>query len=95
MRILELALAGVLAVTAPIAAHATERGSNTGPTNAGPVPSIVMAWDGGGSRGHSETDGAHPTVRQWNRGWVQPHWGPNGHPLGLGSQRWRLRLPIR
>jgi hypothetical protein len=108
MRVLELALAGVLAVSVPIAAHASERGSNARPTNAGPVPSIAMAWDGEGARGRSGTVGsgtvgsgtvgsgtvgsgtvgAHPTVRQWNGGWVQPHWGPNGHPLGWGPNGW-------
>src|SRR5207253_1185277 len=40
--LLGLSLAGVLAVTVPIAAHANERRSNTGPTNAGPVPNIAM-----------------------------------------------------
>jgi hypothetical protein len=113
MRVLELALAGVLAASVPIAAHASERGSNARPTNAGSVPSIAMAWDGEGSRGRSGTVGsgtvgsgtvgsgtvgsgtvgsgtvgAHPTVRQWNGGWVQPHWGPNGHPLGWGPNGW-------
>jgi hypothetical protein len=88
MRVLELALAGVLAASVPIAAHASERGSNARPTNAGSVPSIAMAWDGEGSRGRAGTVGAHPTVRQWNGGWVQPHWGPNGHPLGWGPNGW-------
>jgi hypothetical protein len=93
MRVLELALAGVLAVSVPIAAHASERGSNARPTNAGLVPSIAMARDGEGARGRSGTVGsgtvgAHPTVRQWNGGWVQPHWGPNGHPLGWGPNGW-------
>jgi hypothetical protein len=49
MRVLELFLAGVLAVTVPIAAHARE----PEPANAGPAPGIVLAWDGGGSGRHS------------------------------------------
>jgi hypothetical protein len=39
----------------------------------------------GVGRGHSGAIGAHPTagqVRQWNGGWVQPHWRGNGHPFG-------------
>jgi hypothetical protein len=88
MRILELALAGVLAVTVPIAARANERGSKRGQPTRGRCR-VSMASDGGGSRGHSGTVGAHPTVRQWDRGWVQPHSGPNGHPLGWGPKGWQ------
>jgi hypothetical protein len=85
-------LAGTLAITAPIAAHANWPGSNVRAANAGPAPSIVLAWDGGGSGGHSEVVGAHPTaghVRQWNGGRMQPHWRPNGYPFGWGSPGWQ------
>jgi hypothetical protein len=76
MRVFGLALAGVLASTTPIVAHANGPGSNMRPVNAGPAPSIVLAWDGGGSGGHSGAFGVRPTARQvrpWNGGWVQPH----------------------
>jgi hypothetical protein len=49
MRVLELFLAGVLAVTVPISAQSRE----PEPANAGPAPGIVLAWDGGGSDRHS------------------------------------------
>jgi hypothetical protein len=92
MRVLELALAGVLAITTPIIAHANQPGSNMRPVDAGPAPSIVLASDGGGSRGHLGVVGAHPTagqVRQWDGGWVQPHWRGNGHSFGWGSPGWQ------
>jgi hypothetical protein len=78
MRIFGLAMAGVLAITAPIAAHANGPGSNMRPATAGPVPGIVLVWDGGGSGGHLGAIGGHPTAtrsRQWNGGGAPPHWG--------------------
>jgi hypothetical protein len=80
MRVLGLAAVGVLVVTVPIAARANEPGSNMRPSNPVPAPGIVLVWDGGGSGGHPGAVGAPQTagqVRQWNRGWVRPHWGPN------------------
>jgi hypothetical protein len=77
MRVLGLALVGLLAVTVPIAAHANGPRSNMGPANAGPTPGIVLVWDGGGSGGHSAAIGGQGTaghVRQWNGQWVPPHW---------------------
>ena len=58
MRVLELSLAGVLALIMPIAAHANGPGSIIGPAHAGPAPGIVLAWDGGGSDRHSGAVGA-------------------------------------
>jgi hypothetical protein len=86
MRVLGLALAEVLAITASIAAHANGPGLNMRPANAWSAPSIVLVWDGGGSGGRSGVVGADPAgqVRQWNGGWVQQHWRPNGHPFGWG-----------
>ena len=55
MRILGLAVAGVLAVTLPIPAHAK------GPANVGPAPRIVVAWVGR-SGGHSGAIGGHPAA---------------------------------
>ena len=65
MRVLGLAFAVLLAVTVPIAADANGPRSNMGPANSGPVPDIVLAWDGGGSSGHpgaigGERTAAHP-----------------------------------
>jgi hypothetical protein len=62
MRVLGLSLVGVLALIVPIAAHANEPGSVIEPTNSGPAPGIVLAWDGGGSEWRSGAVGAHPTA---------------------------------
>jgi len=48
MRVLGLALAGVLALTVPITGHAGGPGSVMGPANAGPAAGIVLARDDGG-----------------------------------------------
>jgi hypothetical protein len=45
MRVLGLALAGVLAITTPIAAHANGPGSNIRSANAGPAPRIAAALE--------------------------------------------------
>jgi hypothetical protein len=88
MRVLGLASAVLLAVTVPIAAHANGPRSNMGPTNPGPAPGIVRAWDGGSSGGHSGSIGGQPTgghIRQWNGQWLPPHWGPSGYYGGWGT----------
>ena len=87
MRALRPALAGILAVTVPIAAHASGPSAAMTPVNTGPAPGIMLVWDGGGSGRPSGAIGAHPTAgdtRQWNGGWVPPHWGPNRHSRGWG-----------
>jgi hypothetical protein len=80
MRVLGPAFAVLLAVTVPSAAHANGLGSNMRSAKAGPASNIILAWDGGGSGGRPGAVGAPPPagqVRQWNRGWVRPHWGQN------------------
>jgi hypothetical protein len=87
MRIFDLALAGVLATTAPMAAHANGPGSNLRATNAGPASNLVLVWDGGGSGGRSGAIGGRPTAdraQQWNRGPGFAHWGPSRQYGGWG-----------
>jgi hypothetical protein len=86
MRVFGLAFAVLLAVTVSIVAHANGLRSNI-PANAGPAPGIVLAWDGGGSGGHSGALGGQRTAghaRQWNGQWVPPHWGPSHFYGGWG-----------
>ena len=88
---LGLALTGVLAITAPMAAHANGPGSNMRPGNAGAFANIVLVGDGGGSGGHSGAIGGRPTAgrapQQWNRGPGFAHWGPNHQYGGWGFWR--------
>ena len=92
MRALRLALAGILAVVLPIAAHAKGPESDMKPVDVGPVSGIVLAWDGGGSDRHAEAIGGNPGGhdRQWNGGRVRPHWGPHRQPQppGWGPYGW-------
>jgi hypothetical protein len=88
MRVLGLALAGALALTAPTAAQAGPLGSKMGRAGAGPAPGIVQVWDGNGPVWHPAPNGWRSGwhqgtghLRQWNGGWVPQHWEPNG-PLG-------------
>ena len=95
MRVLGLALAGVLALTAPVAAQVAPPGSKMGPAAAGPAPVMAQVpngngpgWprapNGWGGGGHQVP--GHP--RQWNGGSVSPHWGPHGRPGGWGRYPW-------
>jgi hypothetical protein len=89
MRALGPALAGILAVTVPIAAHASGPSSSV---NTGPAPCIMLVRDGGGSGQPAGAIGAHTTaghMHQWKGGWVSPHWGPHGQPLGWGPHGWQ------
>jgi hypothetical protein len=86
MRILRLTLAGVLALSGPIVAHAGQAGWITGPAVAGPAPRFVQVWDGNGSGWHrapgGRSDGWHPNSdhsSQWGGDWARPHWAPNGY----------------
>jgi hypothetical protein len=89
MRVLGLALAGVVALTAQTAAQ-TARPGSIGPaaTNppaiaqlrAGNGPGRPPTPNGWGRAGHRESG----QPRQWNGGPVPPHWGPNGRPGGWG-----------
>ncbi len=79
MHVLGLAFAVLFAVTVPIAARANWPWSNIGLANSGPMPGIVLVWDGGDS-GHSGAISGHTTAsrsRQWNGGGGPPHWGPS------------------
>jgi hypothetical protein len=82
MRVLGLAFAGVLALTAPIAAaHAVPLGSNLKPVKSGTAPAIVQVWGGCGW-------GSHPVPghwSQWRGGWVPPHCAPNRDGAGWGG----------
>lgn len=69
MRVVGLVLAGVLALSAPIAAHADPPGSKMRP--GGPAPGIAQ-WGGTGSGSHPVP--GHPS--QWG-GWARPYWAPN------------------
>jgi hypothetical protein len=95
MRFLGLALAGVLAVTAPIVAHAGPLIGKRAAAPAGPPSAIVQIWDGNGSGSH------HPANASWGGGWqfgagrvtpsngewCPPHWGPNRVYDGSGPHR--------
>jgi hypothetical protein len=75
MRFLGLALAGSLALMAPIAAHSAAPGSNMGQAMTGPTPGVVQSsnWHaapvGGGG-------GRHPP--HWEPGRFNGGWGPYG-----------------
>jgi len=78
MRVLGFALAGVLALTAPIAAHAVPLGSHM--EQFVPAPGIVQIWGGCGW-------GWHPVPghwSQWRGGWVPPHCAPDRQGDGRG-----------
>ena len=94
MRVLGLALAGVVALTAPIVAHAAPLVGNRAAAPAAPPSAIVQIWDGSGSGWR------HPATESWgggrqfgagqsappNGGWCPPRsqnrfyggWGPYG-----------------
>ena len=85
MRLLGLALAGVLALTGPIAAPAGPLDGKRGVAPAGPKSAIVHIGDGNGSgwRDHVASDHGGswpfgPRVEAVNRGWYPQHWVPNG-----------------
>jgi hypothetical protein len=85
MRLLGRMLAGVLALTAPIAAPAGPLGSKLKLADAVPAPGIVQVWDGNRPGWHpvpsGRADGWNQIPghsRQWNGGWVPRRWGPSG-----------------
>src|SRR6266404_4910734 len=91
MRVLGLALAGLLALTAPVAAQFAPPGSRMGPAAAPSPPAIAQVPNGNGPGGHPALNawsgGGHQVPghpRQWSGGPVRPHWGPNGIPGGWG-----------
>ena len=86
MRVIGLAFAGVVALTAPSTAHAVSLGSNLGPVKAGTEPTMIQVWGGCGW-------GWHPVPGHWSYwrgGWVPPHCVPNRYDGGWGAYRgWR------
>jgi hypothetical protein len=94
MRFLGAAVAGVLALVAPIAADAgtATLGSSARPVNTGLAPAMVQVWNGNGPGWHhtvpdSWGGGWHPgagRVSKWKGGWCPPHWGPSGSYGGWG-----------
>ena len=85
MRVLGMALAGVLALIAPIAAHSASPGSNPGQTTTGPPPGTAQVGDGHNSNWHSAPDGGRG-------GWHPPHWGPGRFNGGWGPYGGRRSL---
>ena len=77
MRVLGLSLAGVLALTVPIAGHANGPGSDMRPADRDPASNIVLAWDGGGSGGVIGGQRGAGRGPQWNGGAGSAHWGQN------------------
>src|SRR5690349_9523403 len=90
MRVLGLALGGVLAAAAPMAAMAAPLGTNSRAATTGSASGIVKVADGSDSGRHAASGGAlhwHPVPgqsSQWKGGWVPSHWGPNRHYGGWG-----------
>src|SRR4029077_11450205 len=89
MRVLGLALAGVLALTAPVAAQFAPPGSKMRPAAAGQAPVIAQGRDGNRPGWRAAPNGwGHP--RQSNGGPAPLHRQPNGvlgwwgHYPGLG-----------
>jgi len=82
MRVLRLALAGGLVLTAPIAVQASPPGSNMGRAEVDRATGIERVGNGNGP-------GYHPMPNGWNGDWpVGLLSGAGGaHVLGLGSQR--------
>lgn len=88
MRILGVAVAGVLALTAPTTADAgpAALGFTAGAVNTNPTPAIVLVRDGSGSEWHHPVPGSlgggwhqeTSRVGQWKGGWCPPHWGATG-----------------
>ena len=80
MHVFVSSLAGLLALTVPIAAHAVTVGSSMGPAKAGAAPAIVQVGGGCGR-------GWHPVPGHWSqrRGWVPPHCAPNEYGGSWGG----------
>ena len=72
MRILILAVAGVLSLVAATA-NAASPGSSERPPRMGAAPGIVQVWGGCGPEWHPVP--GHWS--QWRGGWVPPHCAPN------------------
>ena len=64
MRVLGLALVVVLALTAPIAAHAVPLAGRTEPTATGPAPGIIQVWGDCGWGWHPVPASLEPVARR-------------------------------
>ncbi len=81
MRTPALVAAGMVALTAPMAAHAGPLALNMEQLRAAPAPVIVQVEGGCGW-------GYHPVPghwSQWRGGWVPPHCVPNGYGGSWGG----------
>jgi hypothetical protein len=94
MRVLGVALAGVLTLSATVTAHSASLGSNLGQAMTGPTPGAIQVGNGNGSNWHPAPGVGggswHPArsgPSRPNRGWgpyVGPGvptywvWGPSG-----------------
>jgi hypothetical protein len=81
MRVLGLTLASVLALTAPIIAHALPLEGTTRPIAKGAAPEVVQVRGGCGP-------GWHPVPGHWSRWrgeWVPPRCAPNHYGGGWGG----------
>jgi hypothetical protein len=83
MRIVGLALAGVLATTIPMTGYAAGPGLNMQLTRQEPSSNIVLVWDDGGSGGQARAIGSRPLAGRGQR---------NGHG---GFAHWRQNLSVR
>jgi hypothetical protein len=105
MRVLGVALAGVLALSAPVTAHSASLGSNIGQGMTGPAPSVMQVGNGNGWNWHPAPAGGggawHPPhwgTSRFNGGWV-PYggpavptywvWGPSGGAFDYPFSDWR------
>lgn len=82
LRVLELTLAGALALTIPVAGRADPAGSKVEAVGAGPAPGIVQAWDRNGPSWYATRGAWHQApshLGQW-KGAASPYWFPNGVP---------------
>jgi hypothetical protein len=77
MRVLRLALAGVITIGLPIAAYADGQGRNGGPAIVGPVPGIARTGAGPALDTFSAIGSGGPItgqIRQGHSGRASPHW---------------------
>jgi hypothetical protein len=81
MRFLGLSLAGMLALTAPIAAHSASPRSNIGQAMSGSLPGVMQVAEGYGSNWHPAPGGG-------GGGWHPPHSGPSRFNSGRGAYGW-------
>jgi len=79
MRIVGLALTGVLALRAATPAHTDPLGSKMEPARRAPgvTPSVGRRWSGRALGGYWRSENSGSPFRQWNGTWVRPHWRPN------------------